>query len=220
MFETKDIELFAKLTEEQLIELQSHINIHKYVKENVVFYEGDESDYLYILLEGSVKLYKTTPKNTHIYLHDFVAPNIIAIFPTIDNIPFPATCEFVTDGYVGVLARKKFDEYLSDSKFSMAIVRSLIGRMALLENLLQKELIYSCEAKVAELILNNSRIFELLKNSEIAKMLNTTSETLSRILSRFKKNQVITIEKHVVMIINKKALTNIIDAYSIKLVNN
>jgi len=59
MFELKDIPLFSALKEEQLKLLQAQMHIHQYLKDSVVFYEGDQSKYLQILLDGTVRLYKT-----------------------------------------------------------------------------------------------------------------------------------------------------------------
>jgi len=89
-------------------------------------------------------------------------------------------------------------------------------RMKLLENLLHKETVFSSEAKVADLIKNNAKIFQHLKNNEIASILNITPETLSRILTKLKKEMIITIDDHVVMILEENELQNIIETNSMK----
>ena len=71
MYQLKDIPMFSSLQEKRIEKLQSDMIIHNYGKDSVVFYEGDSSDYLYILLEGTVRLYKTAPKGTQVHMHNF-----------------------------------------------------------------------------------------------------------------------------------------------------
>ena len=215
MFDLQNIPLFSKLTQEQISELQSHMHIHQYEKDSILFYEGDKSKYLQILIDGVVRLYKTTPKGTQLHMHNFEAPEVIGLFASLEKIPFPATCEFLGDGTVGLLPLDKIYDCMKDVDFSISLVSALAKRMKLLADLLHKETIYSTEAKIADLILNNPSVFERLKNNEIASILNMTPETLSRILTKMKKEEIITIQKHVLTILNEPALYKIIETNSI-----
>jgi CRP/FNR family transcriptional regulator len=216
MYNLQSIPLFSKLSEAHLAELQSQMHIHQYEKESIVFYEGDESEYLHILLDGVVRLYKTSPKGTQVHMHNFAAPEVIALFAAFEKIPFPATCEFLGDGVVGLLPLEKIYTCMQNVDFSISLVSALSKRMKLLADLLHKETIYTTEAKIADLLLNSPAVFERLKNNEIASILNMTPETLSRILTKMKKEQIITIKEHIVTILNVDALCNIIETNSIK----
>ena len=211
MFYLKSIPLFSQLSDTHLVELQSQMHIHQYEKESIVFYEGDESKYLHILLDGIVRLYKTSPKGAQVHMHTFAAPEIIALFAAFEKIPFPATCEFLGDGVVGLIPLDKIYSCMENVDFSISLVSALSKRMRLLADLLHKETIYTSEAKIADILLHNATVFERLKNTEIASILNITPETLSRILSKFKKENIITIKDHVVTLHDKKALLKVIE---------
>jgi len=211
MYKLNDLPLFSTLNEKQISDLQSAVQVRKYEKNSIVFYEGDESKYLYILLDGIVRLYKTNPKGKEIHMHNFEAPEAIALFVAFEQIAFPASCEFLTEGAIGLLPLEKFHACLDDSTFSKALVKALAKRMKLLATLLHKETIYSSEAKIADILRNNPSIFERLKNTEIAAMLNMTPETLSRILTKFKKDEIIKIEAHVVEILDKERLALVLE---------
>ena len=216
MYNLQSIPLFSKLNEAHLAELQSQMHIHQYEKDSIVFYEGDESEYLHILLDGVVRLYKTSPKGTQVHMHNFAAPEIIALFAAFEKIPFPATCEFLGEGTVGLLPLEKIYNCMENVDFSISLISSLSKRMKLLADLLHKETIFTTEAKIADLLLNNASIFARLKNNEIASILNMTPETLSRILTKMKKENIIMIKEHVVTILNDDALCNIIETNCIK----
>ena len=67
MHNIENIPYFKSLSVKKLDELRDKIFIKSYEKDSIVFFEGDSSEYLYILLEGTVKMYKTTPKGSKIY---------------------------------------------------------------------------------------------------------------------------------------------------------
>lgn len=215
-FALKDIPLFSELKEEQLERLRSHIHVHQYKKDSVLFYEGEKSEYLHILLGGVVRLYKTTPKGTQVHMHNFAAPEIIAFCAPFEHVAFPATCEFLTDGIVGLLPIDEINQCLEDVNFSITLISALTKHLKLVADLFHKETIYSSEAKIADLIYHNLTIFERLKNTEIASILNMTPETLSRTLTKLKKENIISMKQHVVTILNVQALQKIIETNSIK----
>ncbi|WP_373028562.1 Crp/Fnr family transcriptional regulator [Sulfurovum sp.] len=216
MHTIQEIPLFSELTEEQLKSVYTQMQVRQYSKDSIVFYEGDEGEFLYVLLEGTVKLFKTSPKGTTIHMHNFVAPEMVALFPTLERIPFPATCEFLTDGTMGLLPLDKLYGCLNNTKLALSLISSLLKRMKILAELLHKETIYSSEAKIADFLLNNASVFERLKNNEIASILNMTPETLSRILTKLKKEEVIIIKDHVVTVLDEDALREIVETNSIQ----
>lgn len=215
MYTLKDIPLFASLTDKQLAQLQLDVHVHQYDKNSILFYEGDECKYLYILLEGDVRVYKTAPKGKQIHLHNFKAPDVVGLYVALEKIPFPATCELMTDGYIGLLPLEKFQACLKDSAFSKSMLKTLGQRMRLLSTLLHKETVYSAEAKIADILCTNPSIFERLKNTEIASMLNITPETLSRFLTKLKKENIIRIEQHQVTILDEKSLKSVVETNSL-----
>jgi len=216
MYAIEDVPLFSRLDEEHTREIREHLIIKHYKKGSVVFYEGDTSQYLHILLRGAVKVFKTTPKGAQIQINQFNAPTLIAEFASFENEPFPATCEFIRDGAIGLLHFDKFCEYLAQPAFSLEIIRSLSGKISVLSSLVHKETILSSEAKVADLMLSKPSSFSKLKNNEIAAILNLTPETLSRIITRFKKENIIKLDNHKLEILSDDALHHIFENNTIK----
>jgi CRP-like cAMP-binding protein len=83
----------------------------------------------------------------------------------------------------------------------------LIAKHKILIDVIQKEVILTAEAKVAKFILENSDLFDTLKNTQIASLLNLTPETLSRTLSKFKASGLIEMdEKHTCHILDRASL--------------
>jgi len=216
MIEIRDIPMFSNLDKKFHKELKESLYLKKFTKNSIVFYEGDESDYFYILLDGTVKLYKTSPKGSQVQIRRLKAPNTIGEYACFEKAPFPATCEFITDGVMGLLHFDKVYKYLNDKEFALGLIKSLTSKVMILSSLVHKETILSSEAKVADLMIENITIFNRLKNNEIAGILNLTPETFSRIITKFKKENIIKIEKNKLKILNPYALERIVETNTIK----
>lgn len=216
MMQLNEIPMFSALADNHLKELQNAIHIKHFTKDSIVFYEGDKSEYLYILMEGDVKLYKTSPKGSQIQINRFSAPSIIAEYACFEKEVFPATCEFVTEGAIGMLHFDQLYLYLSQPEFSLELIKSLTSKVMLLSSLVHKETILSSEAKVADLMIKKINIFRRLKNNEIASILNLTPETFSRILTKFKKERIISVDDHKIKVLNSEALFVIVDTNTMK----
>jgi len=220
MVEIQDIPMFSDLDKKFHKDLQDSIHIKKFTKNSIVFYEGDESDYLYILLEGSVQLYKTSPKGSRVQIKRMKAPNVIGEYACFEKQPFPASCEFLTDGVMGLLHFNKVYEYLDNKEFSLGLIRSLTSKVMVLSALVHKETILSSEAKVADLMLENINTFKRLRNNEIAGILNLTPETFSRVITKFKKESIIHVVNGELKILNEEALYMIIETNTVKECSN
>ncbi|WP_456394543.1 Crp/Fnr family transcriptional regulator [Nitratifractor sp.] len=221
MYELRDIQLFSKLSDAHVSEIKANSVVRSYAKESIVFYEGDRGEYLYIVIEGTVKLYKTSPKGTQIQINRFEAPAVVGEYACFERMPFPATCEFVTDGKMAMVPYDLIYKNLGDEEFSLEIIKSLTSKIMVLSALIHKETIFSSEAKVAKMLLENSEIFSKLKYNEIASILNLTPETLSRIFKKMKKEQIIEVDHHHhVRVLNPEALETVIESNKIKTCTN
>ena len=217
MYDLKDIQMFSKLSDKHLFEIRNNSIERSFTKDSIVFYEGDKGEYFYVLLEGKIKLYKTSPKGTQIEINRFEAPAIVGEYACFERMPFPATCEFIEDGKMVMIPYKYIYKYLENPDFSLEMIKSLTSKIMVLSALVHKETIYSSEAKVAKILLENSEIFRKLKYNEIASILNLTPETLSRILNKLKKEQIIKSDNnHGIEILEPDALVMTIESNKVK----
>jgi len=192
MKELKDIEIFQMLNDEQL-ELISSITTTKVYNENsIVFYEGESPEFFYILLEGSVKIYKTDHKGNEILLHTFFAPCIVAEMASLEDFNFPATCVCLQDCKFALLKKEKFIHILKEnSLISFEIIKSLTRKIKNMESVVNRSLIFDATTKVAMYINKDPEQFKNKKNKNIANELNISAETLSRVLKKLKEIDVI-----------------------------
>jgi len=192
----REIQLFSQLSDENLKELEKISVLKSFYGDEILFYEGDEPEYLYILTEGLVRLYKTDNKNNEVYLHQFVPVSMVAEATCFESMPYPATARFITKGQVLKIHYEKFkNEFLKDPDICIAMITSLTNKVKILSNVIHKEMILSSEAKVACFISKHHELFITLKNNQIASIINVSPETLSRMLTKLQREKIITIDK-------------------------
>jgi CRP/FNR family transcriptional regulator len=204
----RNVPCFSKLSDAQLEKLKKISVIKKYKAKEILFYEGDEPIYLYVLLQGTLKVYKTNHKGQQIFLHQFYPGGLVAELANFENIPYPATAEFMSDSEVLRIDYKALEkDFFKNPEISFEIIKSLIAKHKILIDVIQKEVILTADAKVAKFILENGELFKTLKNTQVASILNLTPETLSRTLSKFKSSGLIELDdKHHIKVLDKEKL--------------
>jgi CRP-like cAMP-binding protein len=183
----KSIFLFENLDEESLKEIEKFSKIINLNKNEIVFYENEPSDYLHILIKGSVKIYKFDSKGNEIIIHKFVAPSIIAERANLLDMQFPANCAMDEDGAILKVNFKQFKNSMQKADICFKIMQSLLKKMNFLENVIHSNLILDVQTKIAKFIYEETEAFETLKQHSIANLLNIKPETLSRKLKKLKE---------------------------------
>lgn len=204
----KNIACFSNLGAEQLEKLKKISVIKKYNAKEILFYEGDAPTYLYALLQGTLKVYKTNHKGQQIFLHQFYPGGLVAELANFENIPYPATAEFMSNSEVLRIDYQALEkDFFKNPDMSFEIIKSLIAKHKILIEVIQKEVILTADAKVAKFLLENAELFQTLKNTQVASILNMTPETLSRTLTKFKSSGMIELdEKHHIHILDRTTL--------------
>ena len=208
----RTISIFSKLNDEQIEKLKKISVIKKFSAKEILFYEGDAPIYLYVLLQGTLKVYKTNHKGQQIFLHQFYPGGLVAELANFENIPYPATAEFMSESEVLRIDYKALEHgFFKNPDISFEIIKSLIAKHKILIDVIQKEVILTADAKVAKFILENGELFKTLKNTQVASILNLTPETLSRTLSKFKSSGFIELDdKHHIRVLDAQKLEDVL----------
>ncbi len=192
----EDIYFFKNLDKRVLENIKEYSRITKYSKENIIFYEGEDSKYLNLLVKGVVKLYKSGNNNKEIVMKYFYDNELIAELSNFEQIPYPATALAYTDCEILKIDFDKFKKIIySNEELALKIQASLIKKIKNLEKIISLQLVLDTHQRVAKYIVENKNTFFETKNILIAQLLNITPETLSRVLRNFKDNGYINIKE-------------------------
>jgi CRP/FNR family transcriptional regulator, dissimilatory nitrate respiration regulator len=188
----KEVYLFKDLCDETLEKIAEFTSFLKLSKDNILFYEGEESKYLFLLKKGIVKLYKTSSNDKEIILKYFHSNEFIAEVANFESIPYPATAQSFTDTEVLRIDFGSLKDIIySDPNLSFIIQTSLIRKIRNLENLVSLHVVLDSKERIAKYLCDHTEDFFSTKNIIIAEILNISPETLSRMLRVFKNDGLI-----------------------------
>ncbi len=200
---------FQNMDEDSIYKLISFSYLEPFEKGSIIFFQGDESKYMHILLEGSIRMYKSKPSGGEVQLLRANAVASVAELACFEKIPYPASCVCTTASTLLRIPFERFEEeFLSDPKISFGIIRSLSQKLRSLSSLIERELTLSSEQKVAKYIVDNHDKLDSVKQVEIASELNITPETLSRMLKKLQKQGLIESTSPLI-IADEKGLTEV-----------
>ena len=183
------IPYFKALSAAQIDRLEQ-ISIHKsYKKGEILFFEGERSQYLLILLKGILKIYKTSARGREIHMREIRPISLVAEMVNFEETSYPASGVFSTNGEVLKIDYEKFkNEFMSDPKICLELLKSMSEKIRALNAVFDNQVVLSCDGKIAKFISENFDIFMSTKYTRIAKILNVTPETFSRTITKFKKS--------------------------------
>jgi len=206
--------LFQGLPEEQLGEIEQIASKKKFKKGEPLFFEGDEGEGFYMVLSGKVKIFKISDSGKEYILHICNPGEMIAEAPVFHGYPFPANAETLEKTKLLFFPRDKFVNLVHKTP-SIAI--NMLGLLSMrlrrfatqIENLSLKEvpsrlagyLIYSSEEQ------GGGDTIELgISKGQLASLLGTIPETLSRILTKMSKEGLIDVQGRTIRIVDRDRL--------------
>ena len=205
----KSLNFFTTLTDKQIEVLVNISTVDSYDENYILYYEKDKTDKLYFLVSGLAKSYKIDKHDNEIFLYYIQENNILSEVSTInDNSLYSySNIAFVEDSKILTIDYKSFkDKFLNNNMLCMEFVNEIISRSVKLEALIDREFIFDAVAKVAMMISSDLNMFNKLKRHDISLMLHIQPSTLSRVLNRLKRNDIIDIVQGKVSILNSQDL--------------
>ncbi|MCK9473046.1 Crp/Fnr family transcriptional regulator [Sulfurimonas sp.] len=203
---------FSSLDKEQIELLSSISVIHNYSKEYVIYYEKKQNNSLLYLLKGLAKAYKIDKHNNEIFLHYIYENSLITEISNIkqDTLNSFANVALLKDSQILQIDYKKFKEEFLDKGFlCFEFINEIILKSQQLQSLVNREFIFNSTAKVAMMLHDDLEIFNNLKRAEISLILHIQPETLSRVLNRLKRDNIIDSKNAKIVVLDKKALISI-----------
>lgn len=211
------IPLFEGLLKSQHEALAS-IALHRsYKKGQVIFSEGDEGTGFYAIFTGRVKIFKLSPEGKEQILHMMEPGEIFGEVPVFTGQGYPAFAEAYMNCSLLFFPRNAFIELIrKDPSLALNMLAVLSWRLrkfaALIEDLSLKEV----PGRLAAYLLYMNRKsktgneFDLdISKGQLASLLGTIPETLSRILSKMSRQGLISTDGSRIRIVDLATIEKI-----------
>ena len=206
--------LFSGLPAEQLREIAAIGLTRKYGKGVSIFFEGDPGVGFYMVAAGRVKIFKMSPAGKEQILHLLGPGEPFGEVPVFHGNPFPANAETLTEVQLLFFPRVEFVQLISahpSLALNMLAVLALRLRQFVtqVENLSLKEvpgrlaayLLYLTEEQQ-----NQERVVLDVPKGQLANLLGTGSETLSRIFAKMTEEGLIRVEGKTIYLVDREGL--------------
>ena len=208
----RSLDFFENLSDEQIDVLSNFSFISKYEKDSVLFYETDLKTNLLFLVNGLIKIYKYDKFDNEIFLYHIYSNSLISELSNINTneIYCFSNASFIEDSVVLSIDFLKLQEhFLNNNLLVKELMSSLLKKTNQLQSLVNRELVFDATAKVAYMLVSDLKMFNNLKRQDVSFMLHIQPETLSRVLKKLSRDNIIEIENQQVIIKDEIALNSI-----------
>ncbi len=208
----KSLDFFKNLEQNQIEAISDFSYISKYEKNSILFYETDVKNHILFLVNGLIKIYKYDKFDNEIFLYHIYENSLISELSSLENseIYCFSNAAFMEDSLVLSVDFLKLQEhFLNNNILVKELMNSLLSKTHQLQCLVNRELVFDATAKVAYMLVNDLKMFNSIKRQEVSFMLHIQPETLSRVLKKMSRDNIIEIENQEVIIKNKSALCSI-----------
>jgi CRP-like cAMP-binding protein len=200
--------LFSGLSDAELDKVTAIAIFKSFARSESIFFEGDEGDGFYMVAEGRVKIFKMSLDGKEQILHIFGPGEPFGEVPIFHGQPFPANAMALVKSKLLFFPRTEFIELVTANPslaLNMLAMLSLrLRRFATqIENLSLKEvpgrlaayLIYLGEEQGS-----SAQVTLDIPKGQLASLLGTIPETLSRIFSKMSEEGLIRVEGRTIYI--------------------
>jgi len=212
------IPLFATLDDEEFDRLSGIFVERQYRKNQVIFQEEETGDYMYLVLSGKVKVSKkssTGDRESILAIHK--AGDFFGEMSLLDGKTAPATVSAMEDARIVSVGGEDFRKYLlGNEKVMLQIIQVLCARLRQ-EWQKQSRSNDSADARIAAELLDLAArhgvrdargvIIDLkVTHQDLAEMVSTSRETVSRLLTALRKDGIIDVTSRRITILDERRL--------------
>jgi len=194
----KQTRLFGELDPEALARLADRAIERTYKKGQLIFYQGDPAEALFIVIEGRIKVVVVNEDGNEMLLVTLEALDVFGEVALIDGEPRSASAETLEQTRVLVLTRATFLEALRESPaMTESLLRSLGAVLRRLTEQTADLVFLDLHGRVAKLLVGlaekngltqaGSELDLQLTQSDLASMVGGSRQSVNQILKSFER---------------------------------
>ena len=202
----RTVPIFSELTDGDIASLARLSSRRRFPKDTVVFFENEEGDFFFMILEGRIKVTILGDDGREVILSMLGPGDFFGEMALLDNEPRSATAIAVEESELLQLHRTDFQTVLTDNRsIQHALIKILTGRLRRANHQISTLALLDVYGRVARVIVDMAReegrrlrdgriAFRRATHQEIANRIGTTRETVTRMLKDLERQGLIHIE--------------------------
>lgn len=207
----------------QELEALSQIALVRSAKKGeILFFQGDPATGFFILLDGSVRVYKASPEGKEYTLHHIQAGQMFAEAAIFKGKTFPANAVAAEVSTFAFLPKDRFIKLIRDSPLmSLKMIAALAGFVREFNQQIEDLSLKEVPARLASHLLRKaeqvgaSEVTLDITKTELARSLGTIGETLSRNLKKLRDLDIVEVDGKIITILDPARLQAVADGEKI-----
>jgi len=184
----KDSELFSGISDEAAGRIAAMGTIITAPQGRMIFLEGEKGQSFYILVEGSVRLFKSAPDGREITVKLASPGEIFAEVILFEKDRYPVSATAVTDSRLFSLNKASFNTLLGNEAFRAEFISVLMKKQRYLAGRILYLTAYDVEERFFRFLdshYGRKASYDIpLSKKDIASAIGTIPETFSRLIQR------------------------------------
>jgi CRP-like cAMP-binding protein len=199
MFDLREIPFFETLTSQEAGEISRYFINEEFRKKQLIFSEGDPSEWLFVVIRGKVKITKLSNEGKEIILEIISPLDFFGGVAVVRGFPYPANAVAMESTRTLKVSRKNLMTIMDrfpNLMFSMAV--NIGDRIKGSHEMLKSIALEKVESRIASLLIkladkagektDEGMLINMnLTRQDIAEMVGTTVETSIRTTSKLSK---------------------------------
>ena len=214
----RKIPFFKGISTTELQAIAAIMTERNHPKSQILFSEGEFGEAVHFVMEGRVKIFKTSEDGREHILYIAMPGDIFAEVILFNEVNYPASAEVMEDAKIARIRNEDLEKVLKDHpSMAVAIIKVLNKRLIDAQQQVKSLALHNTHGRTAEMLMklamehgrstDKGMTLDLaVSRQELANMVGTTRETVTRVLMAFKKYKLIEIDRNTIRIMDPKTL--------------
>lgn len=195
--------MFSELAPADTDKLTAHCQTRTYPANAILITEGDQTDSLYVIVDGEVKVFANDDSGKEVILNILGPGEYFGEIALVDDQPRSASVMTLAPTKVMIISKSNFKKCLEENPdMSFNLIRALTKQVRALTDSVKNLALMDVYGRVAHTLLDladdvdgKQVIEQKLTHQDIANMVGASREMVSRILKDLSTGGYITVDK-------------------------
>lgn len=199
----RNSKFFSNLAAEEIKDIKEIMRPRNYDEGEIIFFEDEPGEGLFLVKAGKVKLTKMVESGDEQILTIIQPGNVFAEVVLFGNANYPATAVALEDSKLYLIRSNDMEKLIKEKpSIAVKLLDLMSKRLRRAQKLVRDMGLKDTTCRTASLLIylaqeygvnrqNKVRIDLKLTQQELANMIGTTRETISRVLNKFKEQDII-----------------------------
>lgn len=212
----KNVPLLSSFSDQQIAALSPCVQHRSYPRGSSILRAGEETDALYIIMSGRVKVLIPDEQGSEVILTMLGAQDYVGEMGLLDDLPSSATVETIEPCEMLRIPRTAFLTCVEgNGEVAMLLLRNLVKRLRDADRKIESLALIDVYGRVARLIIDMAEqtdgawiVQRAPAKQEIARMIGASREMVSRVIKDLQEKQLIRTDKRKIIVLDRQSMAS------------